>query len=310
MPTQDILQVQGIMQKGYGIIPKLPMLDKRLTPEAKGIYAYFRSYAGAGTTAFPGRDKIIDDMQMGKNRYYKHLALLVEHGYLCIEQNVDAKGRFKNNIYTLLEVIDPPSPDKNNPRPQNKDTEPCPQFPYTENPYMENGDTNNNNSKNSSTNIINHSQSHSLCQSRMKQAFDSDSDMDNNGKGDIKAVASVDDYAKYKALIHSNIDYLYIVDQEASDAELIDALVEIMLDVILTEIPNTVKVGKEIKSRELVKSAYLKLNSEHILHVVGQYTAQRHKITRNAQYLRTMLYNVTHEMDAHFANLVQADGVV
>jgi len=300
------------MQKGYGIIPKLPMLDKRLTPEAKGIYAYFRSYAGAGTTAFPGRDKIIDDMQMGKNRYYKHLALLVEHGYLCIEQNADAKGRFKNNIYTLLEVIDPPPPNKNNPRPQNKDTEPCPQFPYTENPYMENGDTINNSIKINNSNIINHSQGHSPCQSQIKQSFHFDPDLDLRGSSmnDSKAVASMSDYAEYKVIIHNNIDYTYIIDQEASDAELIDGLVEIMLDVILTESPNTVKVGKEVKSRELVKSAYLKLNSEHILHVVGQYTSQRHKITHKTPYLRTMLYTVLHEMEAHYTNQIRADGVV
>ena len=78
MNNHDILKVQGIMRKGYGIIPKVPMQDKRLTPEAKGLYAYFRSYAGAGTTAFPGRNKIIDDMQMSKHRYYKHLNILVQ----------------------------------------------------------------------------------------------------------------------------------------------------------------------------------------------------------------------------------------
>ena len=64
MSNRDILKVQGIMRKGYGIIPKVPMQDKRLAPESKGLYAYFRSYAGKGTTAFPSRSKIINDMQM------------------------------------------------------------------------------------------------------------------------------------------------------------------------------------------------------------------------------------------------------
>ena len=45
----DILRVEGINCKGYGIIPKAVMLDQRLTIQAKAIYAYFRSFAGAGT---------------------------------------------------------------------------------------------------------------------------------------------------------------------------------------------------------------------------------------------------------------------
>ena len=106
MTNQDLLKVQGIMRKGYGIIPKVPMQDKRLTPEAKGLYAYFRSFAGKGTTVFPSRDKIVDDMQMSKHRYYKSLNLLVQHGYLKVDMTTDASGRFKKNIYTLLEVAE------------------------------------------------------------------------------------------------------------------------------------------------------------------------------------------------------------
>ena len=51
----DVLKVIGIDSKGYGKIPKLVMQDHNLTIEAKAIYAYFASYAGAGTNAFPSR---------------------------------------------------------------------------------------------------------------------------------------------------------------------------------------------------------------------------------------------------------------
>ena len=70
--SQDLLQVQGRMALGYGIIPKLAMQDQRLTIEAKAIYSYFCSYAGAGTTAFPGRNKILHDLKISKDRYYNH----------------------------------------------------------------------------------------------------------------------------------------------------------------------------------------------------------------------------------------------
>jgi hypothetical protein len=102
----DILKVTGINSKGYGSIPKLPMLDRNLTPEAKCIYAYFSSFAGAGNSAFPNVSKIIYDLCMSESRYYKHFKLLVLHGYITVEQVKD-KGRFSHNIYVLNTEIAP-----------------------------------------------------------------------------------------------------------------------------------------------------------------------------------------------------------
>lgn len=68
----DKLRVEGVFSKGYGIIPKLVMQDQDLSIEAKSIYAYFASYAGNGTTAFPSVSKIIYDLNIGEERFYKH----------------------------------------------------------------------------------------------------------------------------------------------------------------------------------------------------------------------------------------------
>ena len=100
----DELRIEGINFKGYGIIPKFVMLDTDLTIEAKGIYAYFCSYAGSGNTAFPGWEKIVSDLCINKDSYYKHYKLLIENGYITVTQ--DAKGGrgqgFAKNIYTIV----------------------------------------------------------------------------------------------------------------------------------------------------------------------------------------------------------------
>ena len=133
----DILQVQGINSKGFGIIPKLVMQDKRLTTEAKAIYSYFCSYAGAGQTAFPMRDKIIADLGMSINRYYKHFNLLKKHGYINAVRETAKNGKLQRNVYTLLNDI---------PCIQNDDIEPCIQNEYMQNGYMQNEYINKNNS--------------------------------------------------------------------------------------------------------------------------------------------------------------------
>ena len=71
----DQLRVEGVNFKGFGILPKYVMLDHDLTLEAKTIYAYFCSFAGNGDTTFPSRSKILSDLPMSKDCYYKHFHL-------------------------------------------------------------------------------------------------------------------------------------------------------------------------------------------------------------------------------------------
>ena len=87
---------------GFGILPKYIMLDPDLTIEAKTIYAYFCSYAGNGNTAFPSRSKIIFDLGINKDTYYKHFDLLTKQGYITTQQSIGDNSRFSNNIYTLV----------------------------------------------------------------------------------------------------------------------------------------------------------------------------------------------------------------
>lgn len=118
------------------------------------------------------------------------------------------------------------------------------------------------------------------------------------------------DFSQYEQIIKANIEYDHYATYNRTDIEMIDGLVGIMLDVICTQAPDTVKIGKETKSRDIVKSVYLKLNSSHIDHIISQFKDQHHKITHKTAYLRTMLYTVGQEFDAHYTNQVRADGVV
>ena len=103
----DQLKLVGVMQNGYGIIPKLVMKDKDLSIEAKAIYAYFCSYAGAGNTAFPSVNLICSDLNISDKRFRKHRDLLVKKGYLLVKQQ-RTSGDFSKNIYTLpSEIVEP-----------------------------------------------------------------------------------------------------------------------------------------------------------------------------------------------------------
>lgn len=113
---KDILKVEGIMSKGFGIAPKIIMRDTRLSIEAKAIYCYLQSFAGSAGSAFPSRETILSELQISKDRYYKYLNQLIEYGYIKVERQETAAGWKKGNVYVIVsnpeereksEAIDP-----------------------------------------------------------------------------------------------------------------------------------------------------------------------------------------------------------
>lgn len=85
---------------GYGIVWQCIMRDKRLTPEAKAIYAYLCSFAGSGLSCFPSVDLMCKELRMSEERFGKHMKSLVDLGIVQKERqrNGNLYGR---NLYAL-----------------------------------------------------------------------------------------------------------------------------------------------------------------------------------------------------------------
>ena len=100
--SENYVQAEGIFSKGFGMIGKVVMTDKRITVHAKAIYAYICSFAGNGFSAFPSVPKICNDLNIGsKNTFFKHLKLLKECDYIRVSQQ-KVNGKFKSNVYTVV----------------------------------------------------------------------------------------------------------------------------------------------------------------------------------------------------------------
>ena len=54
-----LLVFESVAARGFDTVPRLVMPDRDLTAQAKAIYFYFASFAGAGMTAFPQRAAIM-----------------------------------------------------------------------------------------------------------------------------------------------------------------------------------------------------------------------------------------------------------
>lgn len=171
--------IDGIMSQGFGFIAKIPMRDPNLTPEAKAIYAYICSFAGAGGTAFPGIELMLKELKMSKDRFYKHRKLLEAHGYIEIISEKNEENKFTRNIYKIVTMpvfnqekfddytsrIEKEKQRNNQPYPENQETDlPRPENQDTGNQDTENQETiknsfnnnsiNNNSINNNSINIL------------------------------------------------------------------------------------------------------------------------------------------------------------
>lgn len=105
--SYDILRAKGVKAQGYGTVPKLAMLDRRLTPQAKALYAYFCSFAGSGTVAFPRKDTIVRELEISERTYYTHFRLLIDLGYVSVSQRKE-NGRFGVSEYLLNDTVTVP----------------------------------------------------------------------------------------------------------------------------------------------------------------------------------------------------------
>lgn len=134
---EDKLELQGIYNKGYGIVAKLVMQDTEISLQAKGIYAYLCSFCGGGTVCFPSRQKICKDLGINKDTFTKYMKQLTDKKYIIVKQlKTDKVNKFCHNIYSinLVNISEIETP--------------CPKLPDTETPDTVNSDTNNNNINN------------------------------------------------------------------------------------------------------------------------------------------------------------------
>ncbi|EUJ24730.1 hypothetical protein PGRAN_02505 [Listeria grandensis FSL F6-0971] len=221
----DSLKIQGIYAQGYGMIAKTVMRDKELSIEAKSIYSYLASFAGAGSTAFPTIELMLGELNISRDRFYKHRKQLVEKGYIKIIQSKGEKGLQKKNVYEIVN-----NPDPENPQSQNKATDDEPQSSYPEScyPTAENKESDNKDGISNSL-IINNLINNNTNNKHKEAAALVDSDNNISSVDEKVAAAAVNPFTTYQV----NIGTLNAIQTEAmlkwveeTDAEFVNYAVE------------------------------------------------------------------------------------
>lgn len=114
----------------------------------------------------------------------------------------------------------------------------------------------------------------------------------------------IDTAEAYREIIKENIEYDCLVGQYG--AERMDEVVELMLEVILSQRPY-IRIAGDEYPREVVKSRLLKVSSSHIEYVFGCLDNNTTKVYNIKSYLLTALYNAPATMGSYYRAEVNHD---
>ena len=111
---------------------------------------------------------------------------------------------------------------------------------------------------------------------------------------------------EYREIISENIDYDILLSDYPYEQDTLEEILELLVDVVCTT-KDTIRISGDDKPADVVKSQFLKLNSEHIRYVMGALKENTTKVRNIRQYLLATLYNAPLTISNHFRSLVNHD---
>lgn len=111
---------------------------------------------------------------------------------------------------------------------------------------------------------------------------------------------------RYRELIAENIAYDALLTDYPYEQDTLEEILELLVDVVCTT-KSSVRISGDDKPAEVVRSQFLKLNSEHIRFVVGGLKENTTRIRNMRQYLLATLYNAPLTIGNYYRSLVSHD---
>lgn len=111
---------------------------------------------------------------------------------------------------------------------------------------------------------------------------------------------------RYRELIAENIAYDALLTDYPYEQDTLEEILELLVDVVCTT-KSSVRISGDDKPVEVVRSQFLKLNSEHIRFVVGGLKENTTRIRNMRQYLLATLYNAPLTIGNYYRSLVSHD---
>ena len=288
---------------GYTVMSNHHLRNKELTLKAKGLLSQMLSlpedwdYTLAGLS-YINREKI-DAIRTA-------IWELEKAGYITRRQGRDEKGKMTAIEYTIYEQPQPPQLE--NPILENPTAgKPILENPTTDNPTLENPTQLNKDIQR--TDLPKKEKSNTDLSSTHSIPIHSLNPLpygDTAAAPERKRTERNDAYRVYEEIIKDNISYDILLQDNHLEADRINEIVDLILETVCTK-RSTIRVAGDDYPAELVKSKFMKLDSEHIRFVLDCMRENTTKIRNIKQYLKAALFNAPSTIGNYYTSLVSHD---
>ena len=288
---------------GYTVMSNHHLRNKELTLKAKGLLSQMLSLPEDWDYTLAGLSHINrESIDAIRTAVWE----LEKAGYITRRQGRDEKGKMTAIEYTIYEQPQPPELEK-----------PTLENPTAGNPILENPTTGNPTSENpmqiikeeQKTNLSKKEKPNTDIQSTHSIPIHSPNPSPFEGAAqppERKRKEPNDAYRVYEEIIKDNICYDILKQDMPYDHDRIDEIIDLILETVCTK-RRTIRIAGDDYPAELVKSKFMKLDSEHIRFVLDCMRENTTKIRNIKQYLRAALFNAPSTIGNYYASLVAHD---
>ena len=288
---------------GYTVMSNHHLRNKELSLKAKGLLSQMLSLPEDWDYTLAGLSYINrESIDAIRTAVWE----LEKAGYITRRQGRDEKGKMTAIEYTIYEQPQPPELEK-----------PILENPTAGNPVLENPTTGNPMSENpmqiikeeQKTNLSKKEKPNTDTQSTHSIPIHSPNPSPFEGAAqppERKRKEPNDAYRVYKEIIKDNICYDILKQDMPYDHDRIDEIVDLILETVCTR-RRTIRIAGDDYPADLVKSKFMKLDSEHIRFVLDCMRENTTKIRNIKQYLRAALFNAPSTIGNYYTSLVAHD---
>ena len=288
---------------GYTVMSNHHLRNKELSLKAKGLLSQMLSLPEDWDYTLAGLSYINrESIDAIRTAVWE----LEKAGYITRRQGRDEKGKMTAIEYTIYEQPQPPQLE--NPILENPTAgKPILENPTTDNPTLENPTQLNKDIQR--TDLPKKEKSNTDLSSTHSIPIHSLNPLpygDTAAAPERKRTERNDAYRVYEEIIKDNISYDILLQDNHLEADRINEIVDLILETVCTK-RSTIRVAGDDYPAELVKSKFMKLDSEHIRFVLDCMRENTTKIRNIKQYLKAALFNAPSTIGNYYTSLVSHD---
>ena len=270
---------------GYTVMSNHHLRNKELTLKAKGLLSQMLSLPEDWDYTLKGLSHINREQI---DAIWEAVRELERAGYIVRSRERNGKGRLRGADYVIYEQPQLP---------------PAPDLPTLENPTQLNKDM-------PKTNLPTKEKPNTDLSSTHSIPFHSPNPSPLEGQAaappERKRKEANDAYRVYEEIIKDNISSDILKQEMPYDHDRLDEVVDLILETVCTA-QKSIRIAGDDYPAELVKSKFMKLDSEHIRFALDCMRENTTKVRNIKQYLKAVLFNAPSTIDSYYTALVNHD---